>query len=139
MLFRRQAVCFATDEGRAIALALSLTVAAFGGSKLSRDLQVSRGHVNVDVIVQFANQPGDADVTRVLSKSHGKLKARFARYRGGAFTVPASALNKIADDPNVAYVSLDRKVSGMLEFAEPTVGADQAFQNGWTGYGIGVA
>jgi serine protease AprX len=137
MSFRRQHAYVIAS--RALALVLLLTAAAFGGSKLSRDLPVSRGNVDVDIIVQFAHQPGDADVTRVLSKSHGKVKARFARYRGGTFTVPTAALDKIADDPNVVFISPDRKVSGMLEFAEPTVGADQAFQNGWTGYGVGVA
>src|SRR5205823_6421301 len=45
----------------------------------------------------------------------------------------------LAAQPETTYVSLDRPVSGTLEFAEPTVDADIALQYGWTGAGVGVA
>ena len=53
--------------------------------------------------------------------------------------MPAQALSSIAGDSGVKYVSPDRRVTGALEFAEPTVGANIAFQYGWTGNNVGVA
>ena len=53
--------------------------------------------------------------------------------------MPASALSGVAQNPNVTYLSPDRKLAGTLEFAEPAVGAYTAFQGGWTGSGVTVA
>jgi hypothetical protein len=63
-------------------------------------------------------------------KLGGLLKQAFDNIHGGLFTLKAGQLNAIAANPNVAYISPDRKVTGSSEFAEPTVNADIALQYG---------
>ena len=48
-------------------------------------------------------------------------------------------MNSIAADPNVIYISPDRPLSGMLEYANPTVNANIALQHGFDGTGVGIA
>ena len=55
------------------------------------------------------------------------------------FPSAAQALNAVASHSQVLYVSPDRIVDGKLEFAAPAVGADLAFNSGWTGSGVGIA
>ncbi len=88
--------------------------------------------------MQFVTAPADADVT-ALDRQGAKLKTKFKNIRAGLFNATASSLAAIASDPRVAYISPDRPVSGALEFAEPTIGANTAFDYGWTGAGVGVA
>src|SRR5207253_1912057 len=93
---------------------------------------------SVDVIVQFTRSPSAADLTAV-NQAGGLLKQTLRGIHGALFTLKASQLNAVAANPNIAYMSPDRKISGSLEFAEPTVNANIAFQYGWTGAGVGVA
>ena len=44
-----------------------------------------------------------------------------------------------ADDPEVEYISPDHEVYGALQFAQPAINANIAFQNGFDGTGVGVA
>jgi serine protease AprX len=53
--------------------------------------------------------------------------------------VPVEALDALADDPDVAYISLDRKVSGAMDPVVTAVNGDIAYSGGWDGRGVGVA
>jgi hypothetical protein len=88
----------------------------------------------VDVIVQFTAAPTELDIVSIR-RSGGALKRQLPNVHGALFSVPAAALQGIAANPRVFYVSPDRKLSGSLEFAEPTTGANIALQYGWTGAG----
>jgi serine protease AprX len=121
-----------------IAIGFFSTAATARAGKLSKDLEGLGGNSSIDVIVQFNGPCSLADVDKVLSHG-GKLKTKFKKLCGGVFTVPAQALSSVAGDSGVKYVSPDRRVTGALEFAEPTVGANIAFQYGWTGNSVGVA
>src|SRR4051812_18548229 len=107
-------------------------------ARLSDDLQRVPPGAMVDVIVQFTGAPSAADL-EAIGRSGGSLKRRLPNIEGGLFTLPGAALQGISRNPHVLYVSPDRRLSGSLEFAEPTTGANIAFQYGWTGAGIGVA
>jgi subtilisin family serine protease len=65
--------------------------------------------------------------------------AKTAAVRGGVYNFPLSALSRLANDPDVAYISPNRPVAGANDFTEATVGADVAQSYGWNGAGIGVA
>jgi serine protease AprX len=60
--------------------------------------------------------------------------------RGGVFNLPVSAIQALANDPGVLYVSPDRPVqmTGADEY-EATVGGDAAQSYGWDGTGVSVA
>jgi serine protease AprX len=107
-------------------------------NKLSTDLQRLSSSASVDVIIQFTGLPSQADLSAV-SHAGGVLKQKFQSINGALFTIKAGQLQGLASNPNIRYISPDRKISSSLEFAEPAVNANTAFQNGWTGAGVGVA
>src|SRR5207244_6794026 len=49
------------------------------------------------------------------------------------------SLDALADDPDVVYISPDRRLSGSLDNTAAAVNAKVAWQSGWDGTGIGVA
>jgi subtilisin family serine protease len=122
----------------AIFLAIALPAASSAAGRLSKDLQSVQPGESLDVIVQFKNSPSAADLSAIRQQG-GILKRAFGNIRGAVFTVTGSILGTVAQNANVTYISPDRKLAGKLEFAEPTVGANIAFQNGWTGAGVAVA
>src|SRR5262249_41370027 len=93
---------------------------------------------SLDVIVQFTGPPSQADMTD-LARSGGNLKRSLPNINGALIRLPRAALEGISHNPRVLYISPDRKLSGKLEFAEPTTGANIAYSYGWTGSGVGVA
>src|ERR1051326_457684 len=110
----------------------------FAAGKLSPDLAGLPPTGNLDVIVQFVSPPSASDLARIAQQG-GHLKAQFQNIPSVVFSVPVAALNGIAADPRIRYISPDRKLAGALEFAEPTVGANIALQYGFDGGGVGVA
>jgi len=120
---------------------LAFSVVGFAKSKkLAADVEsVSTG--DVDVIVQFKNQP-TADHFGKIQNLGGKLKHDLrGTLKGASFHVPASALQALEQMDEVAHVSLDHKLSAtgaprdLYAIAEnaPMPGA------GHDGNGIGVA
>src|SRR5947209_11220759 len=105
------------DEGRShhfFRLALGATVLLFclsasAAQKLSRDLPQAANGRQVNVIVQFASHPSQADFDRITYRG-ARLKAKFSHLRSAVFTVAPEALRGIAADRHVAYVSADRAV-----------------------------
>ena len=107
-------------------------------NKLSGDFRGLAATGFVDVIVQFTHAPTDDDFSS-LTQMRGKLKRTFPSIHGALMTLPAAALHGAAARPGIRWISLDRQVSGSLQFAEPTVNTNIALQYGWDGTGIGVA
>jgi subtilisin family serine protease len=106
---------------------------------------------NVNIIVQSNQQPtgllggllGDVGsllqlVLKVLNLG-GTLNALLSSINGAAVSLPAANLNFLANDSSVAYISPDRGLRGSLEYAEPTVNANIAYQYGYDGTGVGIA
>jgi serine protease AprX len=114
--------------------------------KISHDLQQRRvnaeGDSPVDVIVQFTQHP-TADHFDKVGRRGGTMKQDLSGViKGAAFTVPASALADLANDPDVAYISPDRPVHSTaveLDYFPAAVYAPQAWQSGYNGTGVYVA
>lgn len=134
--------------GTRLALLLLLVLLAAGLSfadgkrhKLSKDLEGfedSHG-ATVDVIIQFKKVPTAAQHAKVQGKG-GVLKKNLDIIKGAHYTVPVEALERLADDPDVAYISPDRAVQGALDYTTTAVGAPIAWNiYGLDGSGVGVA
>src|SRR6266581_3318814 len=109
--------------------------------KLSNDLNALKGSNNgamVDVIIQFNQTPTDAHHQKVQDKG-GVLKTKLDFIKGAHYSVPVDSLDALADDPDVVYISPDRRLSGALDQTAAAVNAKAAWQAGWDGTGIGVA
>src|SRR5437879_2176199 len=118
-----------------------LCLADANKSKLSKDLEAVKGGPSggtVDVIIQFNQTPTDAHHQKVQDKG-GVLKTKLDFIKGAHYSVPVESLDAIADDPDVTYISPDRRLSGALDQTAAAVNAQAAWQAGWDGTGIGVA
>src|SRR5713226_6396075 len=136
-----------TTWGRRIALLALITLLAAGLSladgkhKLSKDLDALKGGhdgATVDVIIQFNQTPTDAHHQNVRNKG-GILKTNLDFIKGAHYSVPVDSLDALADDPDVVYISPNRRVRGSLDRAVSAVNGDLAYASGWNGTGIGIA
>src|SRR5229473_3995386 len=109
--------------------------------KISDDLKAARSSkhgATVDVIIQFNQTPTDAHHQKVQSKG-GTLKTKLDLIKAAHYSVPTEALDALADDPDVVYISPNRPVKGSLDHVVSSVNADLAYANGWNGTGVGIA
>ena len=89
-------------------LVLLLPAAAAKSPKISKDLDTKQD-AKVDVIVQYRVPPSAAHQAKAAKKG-GKVKAEFRGVNAQVYTIPASALEDLAKDPDVKYISPDRPV-----------------------------
>ena len=142
-----------TTWGARLALLALITLLAAGLSladgkkhKLSKDLDAVKGGHNgatVDVIIQFNQTPTDAHHQKVQNKG-GALKTKLDVIKGAHYSVPAGSLEDLEKDPDIAYVSPNRSLSGTatptLDYTPESVNAPTAWKQwGLNGTGIGVA
>jgi serine protease AprX len=123
--------------------AFFMTVAMTGflfaqGRKLSPELQNLTATQQEQVIVQFKTAAGDVNHRKITSRG-GSLRFAYRRIKAGAYTVPASALANLSQDPDVVYISPDRVVRGTLDNSAAAVNAAAAWQLHLEGHGVGVA
>src|SRR5713226_4584815 len=124
-----------------VLLAAGLSLADGNKHKLSNDLDALKGGhhgATVDVIIQFNQTPTPAHHQKVQNKG-GVLKTRLDFIKAAHYSVPVEALDDLADDPDVAYISPNRPVKGALDTTVATVNGGYAQTLGLTGAGIGVA
>src|SRR6266700_8079830 len=122
-------------------LATGLCLADGNKHKVSSDLDAikcNNSGVTVDVIIQFNQTPTDVRHGKVQNKG-GVLKTKLDFIKGAHYTVPVEALDSLADDPDVAYISPDRPVQGALVNTVATVNGGYAQTLGLNGLGVGVA
>lgn len=118
---------------------LPFSFAFAGPEKIARDLQNADPNSTVDVIIQFKHFPTETDHQKVRAKG-GVLKTQLDVVKGGVYSVPTEALTTLADDPDVAYISPDRQVKGLLDYTAAAVNAPVAWNTyGLDGKGIAVA
>ena len=112
---------------------------AFGQNpKLGQDLNGINLNSNVDVIIQYTHVPTAVDHQWVRGQG-GVLKRRYGKVRAGFYTVPASALPQLANNPNVTFITPDRTVGAKLDYTAAAVNAAAAWADNLDGTGIGVA
>jgi serine protease AprX len=129
-----------------LAVILSASLAFAGPRKMSKDLDGKKPSDRVDVIVQFNQVPTARHHQKVLARG-GKLRRELGRFKGGAYTISASELARLAADPEVVYISPDRPLRGasagspavVLDYHTDAVNAPAAWAQGLDGTGIGVA
>src|SRR6202011_1439214 len=115
------------------------TLAGSETHKHSPELEGPNPQLAVDVIVQFRQTPGPLHHQKVRNHG-GSLRSELHLVRGAAYTIPASSIEALSNDPDVVYVSPDRKVKGTLDLTTQAVNANQVWQQfGLNGSGIGVA
>ena len=113
-----------------------------GESRLDHELRdrarASRGSSRVILRFKPGTPAGGADVA--IRRMRGIAGRRLASVGGQVAYVPDSALETLGSLPQVASVSIDRRVHGTLERTGATVGASWVFQNlGVDGTGVGIA
>ena len=96
--------------------------------------------MNVNVIVQVKKARRQA-VMNVLAQFGARLRpeVNLSAVDSLAVTADSGRLPALAELADVAYVAPDREVTALLDAANPTVGADIAFQSNKTGAGVGIA
>ena len=91
-----------------LALLLGALPPAFAGSrKIAKELEGTDPSKSVDVIVRFKQAP-TAELHNKVLRHGGALKRELRIVRGGAYTVPASALAELAADSSVEYIAPNR-------------------------------
>src|SRR5213594_2934399 len=127
-------------------LAAGLSLADGKKHKVSQDLDALKSGPSgstVDVIIQFNQTPTVAHHQKVQDKG-GVLKTKLDAIKGAHYSVPVESLQSLADDPDVAYISPNRPLSGTststLDYTPESVNAQVAWQQwGLDGTGVGVA
>ena len=126
-------------------LLLGATLAHAASPKLAKELQGRGSSEPVNVIIQFHQTPTAAHHQKVAQRG-GTLARELKLVKAGAYSVPASALAALADDPEVAYIAPDRPVSGTavnngqtLDYHTAAINAAYGSGLGLDGTGIGVA
>jgi serine protease AprX len=116
-----------------------LAVPGNAENRLAPDLSRLSDESTLDVIVQFTSTLTERHHEMVRRRG-GELKHDLSGALNGAhYSIPAKRLAELSQDPEVAYISPDRPVHAMLDYANPTVNANIARQYGWDGAGVGIA
>ena len=104
-------VRFQIRDSVLLCLILCATIAFAKSPKISKDLDDTHDGESVDVIIQYRVPPGKSHFDRIASKG-GVLKADLRGViRGAAFTVKKDALEDLANDPDVTYISPNRPLA----------------------------
>src|SRR5262249_489575 len=132
---------------------LASTTAWAGHRRLSPELNDKLGAQNsnppagapgpqqVDVIIQFRPGAKLSDGINKVEGAGGAHKSRLDVINGSVFHVPASMLPKLADDPDVIYISPDRKNIQLspYDYILDSTGTNPVLQLGYSGAGVGIA
>ena len=112
--------------------------------KISGDITKHPSSSALDVIVQYRHTPLSRNYEHA-TKSGGAITRKMHLINAAAFHVRASALARLAADPDVVYVSPDRLLhstadsSQTLDYYPLAVNAQVAIGDGYVGTGIAVA
>jgi serine protease AprX len=118
---------------------IGCTTLGFAKSKLSSELK-GRGHdtSSVKVIVQFKHKPGASHQSEISGRG-GSVQGDLSLVNSLQATMPASKLEELSNDDEVAYISPDRPLGNSLNNSTGAVLANYAWGLGLDGTGVGVA
>src|SRR3954471_14815873 len=105
---------------------------------VARELEKVAPDDLVNVIVRFRKAPGPGQ-HQIVRDLGGAVRRSLSSIRGGAYALPGSALESLAENPEVLSVSPDRPVHMLLDNTTAAVNAPVAWNAGLDGSGIGVA
>ena len=96
-------------------LILVISTVSFGQhAVVSKELTGQDPQSKLDVIIQYA-EPASPAVHQKIIDGGGSLKAELHAVKGGAYTIYGRQLSSLESDPNVVYVSPDRKIHTLLD------------------------
>src|SRR5713101_2538737 len=116
---------------------LSTALVAFGGSKVAPDLPQSDPNATVDVIIQYKTPPSKDELKQL--GPYGQIKKIYSVINGVNIVLTIRAIQQISTDPNVAYITPNRKSQGAVDISTGTVNANLVWSYGYDGTGVGVA
>ena len=119
-------------------LVFSGILAGANDHTLSPELRGPHSGAAIDVIVQYKVEPAQTHRDRIAAHG-GLVKQHLRTIKGLLVTLPASRLNSLSKDPDVAYVSPDRPVAKQMNNAAVGVLANYAWNLGLDGTGVAVA
>src|SRR5579864_1139530 len=95
----------------------------------------------VDVIIQFRQGTALQNHVQRMQGLGASHRNSLDVIHGGLFRIPASMLATLANDPDVVYVSPDRKVmhTSIWDYVLDATQASPVIQAGYDGSGIGIA
>ncbi|MBL8296262.1 MAG: S8 family peptidase [Bryobacterales bacterium] len=120
-----------------IPLLLSFALGGLAAPKLAKDVNTKADQAQT-FIVQWKNGASSAKHEKAARKGL-QVKGDLSVIGAGVYSGRGRDAADLANDPDVEYITPDRTVTPTLDFASPAVGADIAFQYGFTGAGVGVA
>jgi serine protease AprX len=92
----------------------------------------------VKLIVQYKQAPKAAALARAENLG-GHVSKHLDLIKGAAMTVPAGSLAALANDPEVAFVSIDHPMQVADDLTNGAIGTSAAWNAGYTGAGVTVA
>ncbi len=110
-----------------LGITLFAAVSLAAHPKISHDIDGLDPAATVDVIVQFAHAPTAASHRKVTDQG-GMYRSTLSLVKSGVYSVPVSALSRLADDPEVVHISPDHKVHGMLDNTTAAVNAGRRLE-----------
>lgn len=109
----KRLACFVAVAALGVCCAWGQQTGPGATSKVSKEAKNADPNSNVDVIVQYQVQPTDVHFDRAHALG-GIDKRTFTRIPHAAYTIPASSLQALANDPDVKSISLDHKIKAHL-------------------------
>ena len=107
----------------AFILASSFTFAAPPPkAKLANELLTGNLQGSVEIIVQWKVTPTNEHDQKVIRRG-GALNRHLNLIKAGSYSIPATALADLANEPDVAYITPDRPVKGALDYTAAAVNA----------------
>ena len=122
----------------AVAVAMPLAAAPGGHGKVSAvALEKAAGADKIDVIVTFKERPGQLQ-RDLVRKNGARIDKEFKSIKGMSMRLPAKALQNLANNPAVEYITIDAPIAGQMNIARSLVNAPSASYPG-PGSGVTVA
>lgn len=120
-------------------------------SKISQDAASATPDKMLSVIIQYKQDPGVVEENTIAAHG-GSLTGRMHTIHAHAVNLRRSELDALANDPNVTYISIDRKLAARggpaptvqsvmtsAEYTSEPINAPQVWAKGYLGTNIGVA
>lgn len=112
---------------------------AFGRQRIHPQLQSLDDSSTEDVIV-LHRDGAPADAGPMMRRTGVNMRNHFGSLGVSVARVSRRDIERLASDPDVAFVAPDQGIQAFaLDKGPESVGAYQAFAQGWTGNGVGVA
>ncbi|HEV8042327.1 MAG TPA: S8 family peptidase [Bryobacteraceae bacterium] len=122
---------------------ISVQIARADNSKISPDLLplLQQPSNSINVIVQYNSQPsgGGGLLGPVFNLLDGLVNIVFSLIPAVAAILHPADVISLSNQPNVAYISLDRPLAASLDYSAGAVNAPAAWSAGLDGSGVGIA